>query len=53
MTVTRRGDIWLLGEHRLMCGDATDWADVERLMDGERADLVLTDPPYGSFMMGC
>ena len=48
MTVTRRGDIWILGEHRLMCGDATDWADVERLMDGERADLVLTDPPYGT-----
>ena len=48
MTVTRRGDIWILGEHRLMCGDATDLADVERLMDGERADLVLTDPPYGT-----
>lgn len=44
---TRRGDIWILGEHRVMCGDATDKADIERLMDGERADLVFTDPPYG------
>lgn len=48
VTKTRRGDIWILGEHRLMCGDATDRADVERLMDGVRADLVFTDPPYGT-----
>ena len=48
MTVTRRGDIWLLGDHRLMCGDATSRADVERLLDGERAALCLTDPPYGT-----
>ena len=41
------GDIWQLGEHRLMCGDSTDANDVERLMRGERADLVFTDPPYG------
>lgn len=44
--VTRRGDIWLLGEHRLMCGDSTSAADVERLMDGHVAQLVVTDPPY-------
>ena len=44
--VCQRGDIWELGEHRLMCGDSTEAADVERLMDGETADLWLTDPPY-------
>lgn len=42
-----RGDIWVVGRHRLMCGDATDPADVDKLMDGKRANLVLTDPPYG------
>lgn len=41
------GDIWQLGEHRLMCGDSTDKATVERLMDGEKADMILSDPPYG------
>lgn len=41
------GDIWLLGEHRLMCGDSTDPDMVARLMDGEKADMVFTDPPYG------
>jgi hypothetical protein len=40
------GDVWLLGDHRLVCGDATVHADVERLMVGEAADLVFTDPPY-------
>lgn len=44
--VTQPGDIWILGNHRLMCGDSTDKACVERLMDGEKADLVVTDPPY-------
>ena len=44
--VCHRGDVWELGEHRLMCGDSTEAADVERLMDGETADLWLTDPPY-------
>ncbi|MGA1373030.1 MAG: DNA modification methylase [Pseudomonadales bacterium] len=43
---TVRGDIWLLGEHRLLCGDAVVAADIEKLMAGEQADLVFTDPPY-------
>jgi len=45
--VSKLGDIWQLGRHRLMCGDATVAADVERLMDGKKADMVFTDPPYG------
>jgi DNA modification methylase len=40
------GDVWTLGRHRLICGDATDADTVERLMDGRKANLVLTDPPY-------
>lgn len=40
------GDVWLLGRHRLLCGDATKPEDVEKLMDGKKANLVLTDPPY-------
>jgi DNA modification methylase len=44
--VTAAGDLFILGEHRLHCGDATVRADVERLMAGEAADLVFTDPPY-------
>ena len=40
------GDIWLLGRHRMMCGDSTSEADVARLMDGDKANLVVTDPPY-------
>ncbi|NJJ37840.1 site-specific DNA-methyltransferase [Paenibacillus apii] len=43
---THRGDIWQLGPHLLMCGDSTDEEDVSRLMDGARAALVVTDPPY-------
>lgn len=42
----QRGDIYQLGDHRLMCGDSTDKADVEKLMNGEKADMVFTDPPY-------
>jgi DNA modification methylase len=42
-----RGDIWQLGDHRVMCGDSTDKGDVDRLMDGAKADMVFTDPPYG------
>ncbi|ODR95327.1 DNA methylase N-4 [Methyloceanibacter stevinii] len=43
---TQAGDLWLLGRHRLLCGDARSKDDVTRLMDGERADLIFTDPPY-------
>lgn len=46
--VVKRGDIWQLGEHRLMCGDSTSLTDVSILMDGEKADLCLTDPPFGN-----
>lgn len=45
-TIVKPGDIWQLGEHRLMCGDSTDKEAVEKLMDGAEADLLLTDPPY-------
>jgi len=41
------GDLWTLGRHRLLCGDATKAEDVARLMDGKKANLLLTDPPYG------
>jgi site-specific DNA-methyltransferase (adenine-specific) len=44
------GQVWQLGKHRVMCGDATDTATVQRLMDGNKADLVFTDPPYGMFL---
>ena len=42
----KRGDIWQLGEHRIMCGDSTSSDDVAKLMNGEKADMVFTDPPY-------
>ena len=42
-----RGDLWTVGRHRLMCGDATSAEDVATLMDGRKANLILTDPPYG------
>jgi len=45
--ICKRRDLWQLGEHRLMCGDAIVEGDVERLMGGEKADMVFTDPPYG------
>jgi len=45
--VSKAGDIWLLGEHRVMCGDSTNGGDVALLMNGEKADMVFTDPPYG------
>ena len=45
--ITKLGDIWQLGRHRLMCGDSTSRADIEKLMNGKKADLVFTDPPYG------
>ena len=42
-----KGDIWIVGKHRLYCGDATNPDDVAKLMDGQRANLIVTDPPYG------
>ncbi len=44
--ITQPGDLWILGRHRLLCGDATVAADVARVMDGARATLMATDPPY-------
>ena len=44
---TKLGDIYILGNHRLMCGDSTSIDAVEKLMDGNKADMVFTDPPYG------
>ena len=46
--VTRPGDIWLIGKHRLICGDCRDYAVVKRLLDGKRANVVITSPPYAS-----
>ncbi len=43
---SQTGDLWILGDHRLFCGDSTSAADVRRLMNGERAILFATDPPY-------
>lgn len=45
--VAQIGDLWALGPHRVLCGDSTDSAAVSRLMDGKKADMVFTDPPYG------
>lgn len=44
--MTKLGDVWILGRHRLMCGDSTSQEDVVMLMNGEMADLIVTDPPY-------
>lgn len=46
--ITKPGDLWTLGRHRLLCGDSTNRADVDRLMNGEKADMVFTDPPYNT-----
>jgi DNA modification methylase len=46
--VSRPGDLWRLGDHRLLCGDSTDAESVTRIMDGERASLLFTSPPYGN-----
>jgi len=46
-TTVKKGDLYQLGDHRLLCGDATSKQDVDRLMDGNKADMVFTDPPYG------
>ena len=45
--VSKPGDVWVMGEHRLLCGDSTDVASYTRLMAGEKANMVVTDPPYG------
>ena len=45
--ITKAGDVWILGEHRVLCGDSTKAEDVERLMAGEKAGGIVTDPPYG------
>ncbi len=45
-TKTKRGDIWILGKHRLMCGNSTNAEDVKKLLQGKEMDLVITDPPY-------
>ncbi len=44
--ITKPGDLWLLGNHRLLCGDSTSFGDVEKLMNGEKANCVITSPPY-------
>ncbi len=47
-TYVRRGQLWALGRHRILCGDALDLADVERLLAGDRPALLVCDPPYGT-----
>jgi len=44
--ISKMGDVWILGNHRVMCGDSTNGGDVALLMNGEKADMVFTDPPY-------
>ena len=46
-TKAKLGELYILGDHRLICGDSTDIETIERLMNGEKADMVFTDPPYG------
>jgi DNA modification methylase len=48
--ISKLGEVYQLGRHRLMCGDSTEIEDVEKLMDGQKADMVFTDPPYGMFL---
>jgi len=50
--ITKPGDLWLLGDHRLLCGDSTGEAAINRLMDGGNADMIFTDPPYGIAYVG-
>lgn len=45
--VSELGDVWLLGNHRLVCGDSTSVTDLDKLLEGRKADMVFTDPPYG------
>jgi DNA modification methylase len=50
--ITRMGDLWIVGKHRILCGDSTKREDVERLMGGEKAELCFTSPPYNSAIGG-
>jgi DNA modification methylase len=50
--ICQKGDVWHLGEHRLLCGDATVFADYEKILNGELIDLVITDPPYNVDYVG-
>lgn len=50
VSITVQGDVWVLGKHRLMCGDSTSIDAVDKLMNGKKADMVFTDPPYGMFL---
>ncbi|MGA5820826.1 DNA methyltransferase [Kitasatospora sp. NPDC094028] len=50
--ITTRGDVWILGQHRLLCGDSTDVTAVENMLAGDRADCMWTDPPYGVDYVG-
>lgn len=52
VAVSKPGDLWVLGNHRLLCGDSTQAADADRLMGGELADLIFTDPPYNGDYSG-
>jgi DNA modification methylase len=45
--ISRSGDVWICGEHRILCGDATELADINKVLAGELADMCFTDPPYG------
>ncbi len=45
--IAKPGDVWILGDHKLLCGDSTKAEDVQRLIDGQKIDLIFTDPPYG------
>ncbi len=44
--VAQAGDLWTLGKHRILCGSSLDASSYERLMDGKKANLIFTDPPY-------
>jgi DNA modification methylase len=52
LPLTVEGDVWTLGNHRLLCGDSTNTTHIERLMSGQQADLVVTDPPYNVAYQG-
>lgn len=52
VAITKPGDVWLCGDHRLLCGDATVVTDIEKVMNGALADMVFTDPPYNVAYVG-